>query len=48
MVLRITNEQQALLIPDIVVEKQWKGDVLRWCLVASNGLRKVRNGLYFI
>lgn len=48
MVMGITNEQHALLIPDMFVEKQWKGGVLKRCLVASNGLWKVRNGLYFI
>jgi hypothetical protein len=46
--LGITNEQQALLIPDMVLEKQWKGGVLKWSLVASNGLWKVRNGRYCI
>lgn len=44
MIPGITNEQQALLIPDMVAEKQWKGGVLKWCLVTSNGLRNVRNG----
>lgn len=46
--LGITNEQQALLIPDMVLEKQWKDGGLKWSLVASNGLWKVRNGRYCI
>lgn len=44
-----TNEQQALLIPDMVVKKQaWNGKGCGKVVFASNGLRKVRNGLYFV